>query len=159
MYSGTSWPTNLFIQGYLHQFIPHLTINALQNSTQRVGRGRRVIPLVPPVIEVFPRSREKHGKGGDVFFTSNARLRNCVASVRLCNCFIFNRTNMQPGGWESASDISSDCVPRACALAFILVGLFPVCTSRVCCSGAWNVDCGLALRVNLCMCRCVCVEW
>lgn len=95
-----------------------------------------MIPPLLPVIGVFPRGRGKHGRGEEFFFTSNVRLRNSVASVRLCNRFIFNRTNMQPDGREPASDVSSGCVPRVCALAFILVGLFPVCTSRVCCSGA-----------------------
>lgn len=32
------------------------------------GDWRRLIPLVPSVIEVFPHSRRKHGRGGDFFF-------------------------------------------------------------------------------------------
>lgn len=47
--------------------------------------------------------------------------------------------------WEAASDKEkSSCVPHAGVLAFILVGLFPVCTSHVCSSSAWNQ----ALTVN-----------
>lgn len=109
------------------------------------------------------RSRGKHGKERN-FFTSNVRLRSRVACVRLCNCFIFNRTNMQPGWRVILRRRQPLRAPGSLASAFIPVGLFPVCTSRVCCSGAWNVapdGCGQLLVVNLShwrVCEDVCVK-
>lgn len=78
----------------------------------RPGERRHLIPLGDAIEVFFSRSRGKHGKERN-FFTSNVRLGSRVACVRLCNCFIFNRTNMQPGWWESSSDEGSRCVPRA----------------------------------------------
>ena len=63
MYSGTSWPTNLFIQGDLHLFISDLTISPLQKDALATGSC-----VIPPVIGVVPLIRGKQGKGRDFLF-------------------------------------------------------------------------------------------
>lgn len=70
-------------------------------------------------------------------------------AVWMCNWFIFNMTNMQPGRWEAASDRGSCACPVLSA----------VCTSHVCSSGAWNASLGGSGRSthSECVCTSVCV--
>lgn len=84
-----------------------------QHTSVSEEKWGRLIP--PRDIEVLwwqgKTQRETAGLILFLFFTSNARLISSVACVRLCNCSIFNMTNMKPGGWEAASDERSGCVP------------------------------------------------
>lgn len=87
----------------------------------------------------FCSQQGKHWDRGDVF--------SWITSICLGRLvfFIFNTRNVRQAGEVSSSDVTRSCVSSACLPAFILVGLFPVCTSHVCSSGAWNAGRALTL--------------
>lgn len=121
-------PANLFIQEYLHQSVAHHT--AADAAGERGGMWSHQLHQL---LELWLTAGQTLGRR-DVF--------SWIASICLgCPVFsILNTRKVWQAGEVSGSDITTTYVSSACLPAFILVGLFPVCISHVCSSGAWNVD-------------------
>lgn len=90
-----------------------------------------MIPPAPPIIGAFAHSSANTGKEGKLPPEASASI--CLGRLVF---FIFIARNVQQAGEVSGSDVTRSCVSSACRPAFILVGLFPVCTSQVCSSSA-----------------------
>lgn len=97
-----------------------------------IARPRRTRRrAIPPIIGVSP-PRSKRGEHGGNVFTPESW--PSAGPTSLSSSLM--EQNARRAGEVSASDAGRSCVSSACLADFVLAGLFPVCTSRVCGSGA-----------------------